>query len=48
MTSVARNERRGDAPWEVFANMRSREDVPSAVVEKMLSDNPRNLYGLPE
>ncbi len=31
---------------EVFTNMRSREDVPSAVVAKMLWDNPRTLYGL--
>jgi len=27
--------------------MRSREDVPSAIIDKMLSDNSRNLYGLP-
>jgi len=26
--------------------MRSREDVPSAIIEKMLADNPRHLYGL--
>jgi hypothetical protein len=32
---------------EVFANLRSREDLPRAVVAKMLSDNPRALYGLP-
>jgi uncharacterized protein len=31
---------------EVFANMRARTDVPSAIIAKMLSDNPRNLYGL--
>jgi predicted TIM-barrel fold metal-dependent hydrolase len=31
---------------EVFTNMRAREDVPGAVIEKMLSDNPRRLYGL--
>jgi hypothetical protein len=24
-----------------------QEDVPSAMIEKMLSDNPRTLYGLP-
>ncbi len=32
---------------EVFANMRSREDVPGALIDKMLADNPRALYGLP-
>ncbi len=32
---------------EVFGNMRTREDVPSVMIGKMLSDNPRNLYGLP-
>jgi predicted TIM-barrel fold metal-dependent hydrolase len=31
---------------EVFGNMRSREDVPGAIIEKMLADNPRHLYGL--
>ena len=33
---------------EVFGNMRSREDVPGALVDKMLADNPRQLYGLAE
>src|SRR5712691_8244770 len=32
---------------EVFANMRSREDVAGSLVAKMLSDNPRRFYGLP-
>jgi predicted TIM-barrel fold metal-dependent hydrolase len=32
---------------EVFANMRSRKDVFSTVIEKMLLTNPRRLYGLP-
>jgi len=32
---------------EVFANMRSREDVPGALIDKMLADNARTLYGLP-
>lgn len=32
---------------EVIANMQSREDVPAAVIEKMLVDNPHKLYGLP-
>jgi len=32
---------------EVFANMRSREDVPRSLVTKMLSDNARAFYGLP-
>ena len=31
---------------EVFEGMRSRTDVPAALVTKMLSDNPRRLYGL--
>jgi hypothetical protein len=31
---------------EVFGNMRSREDVPSALIEKMLAANARHLYGL--
>ena len=31
---------------EVFGNMRSREDVPGALVDKMLADNPRQFYGL--
>jgi hypothetical protein len=32
---------------EVFANMRAREDVPKAMIAKMLLDNPRALYALP-
>ena len=32
---------------EVFANMRSRKDIGSTVVAKLLSDNARKLYGLP-
>jgi hypothetical protein len=32
---------------EVFANIRSRGDVPGPVVAKLLSDNARTLYGLP-
>jgi predicted TIM-barrel fold metal-dependent hydrolase len=31
---------------EVFGNMRSREDVPGAIIDKMLADNARQLYGL--
>ncbi|MGZ8531714.1 MAG: amidohydrolase family protein [Candidatus Binatia bacterium] len=27
-------------------NMRAREDVPAAVIEKILCDNPRRLYGV--
>jgi predicted TIM-barrel fold metal-dependent hydrolase len=26
--------------------MRGRTDIPPAIVEKILSDNPRRLYGL--
>jgi len=33
---------------EVFGNMRSREDVPGVLINKMLSDNSRQLYGLAE
>ena len=33
---------------EVFGNMRSREDVPGAVIDKMLADNARQLYALAE
>ena len=42
--------RGGDPPGqpEVFGNMQSRQDGPSAVIEKMLSDNARHLYGLAE
>jgi hypothetical protein len=32
---------------EVFTNMRSREDIGTTVVGKLLSDNARKLYGLP-
>jgi predicted TIM-barrel fold metal-dependent hydrolase len=32
---------------EVFANMRGRQDVSDALVARMLSANPRHLYGLP-
>ena len=31
---------------DVFDNMRAREDVPSSVIEKMLSDNPCRLYSI--
>ena len=31
-----------------FGNMRSREDVPGAVIDKMLADNARQLYALAE
>ena len=31
---------------EVFANMRSQEDVPGTAVEKMLVDNPARFYGI--
>jgi predicted TIM-barrel fold metal-dependent hydrolase len=33
---------------EIFGNMRSREDVPSTLIDKMLSDNACQLYGLAE
>ena len=33
---------------EVFGNMRSREDVPGAIIDKMLADNARQLYALAE
>jgi len=32
---------------EFVKNMRAREDIPPAVVEKILCENPRQLYGLP-
>lgn len=31
---------------DVFDNMRAREDVPSQVIDKMLSDNPCRLYSI--
>ena len=31
---------------EFVKNMRAREDVPAAVIEKILCDNPRRLYGM--
>jgi predicted TIM-barrel fold metal-dependent hydrolase len=31
---------------EFVKNMRAREDVPPAIIEKILCDNPRRLYGI--
>jgi predicted TIM-barrel fold metal-dependent hydrolase len=31
---------------QFVAHMRAREDVPPEVIEKILCDNPRQLYGL--
>ena len=31
---------------EVFANIRSQEDVAGSVIEKMLVDNPARFYGI--
>ena len=31
---------------EFVKNMRAREDVAPAVIEKILCDNPRRLYGV--
>ena len=31
---------------ELVKTMRSREDVPAHLTEKILSDNPRSFYGL--
>jgi hypothetical protein len=30
----------------MVAEFRQRDDLPQTMVEKMLSDNPRRLYGL--
>jgi microsomal dipeptidase-like Zn-dependent dipeptidase len=31
---------------EVFGNMRSRQDMPGTLLDKLLVDNARSLYGL--
>jgi hypothetical protein len=45
----AAREFRGDpsSQLNMVPNLRARENVSARVVEKILTENPRRLYGLP-